>query len=121
MSFSVRVSTDDVASSRMRTGAPRRPRAQWRRAAADLTEVCAVGIEHGVIALRQMRDEIVRVGDLRRADAVLIRRVQPAVADVFHHGAGKQMRVLQDDTERPAEVILLDIAHVDAVIGDVAA
>ena len=62
-----------------------------------------------------------RICDLRRADAVLIRCLQPAVADVFHHGAGKQMRVLQDDTEGPAQIILLDIAHVDAVIGDVAA
>ena len=62
-----------------------------------------------------------RVCDLRCADAVLIRRVQPAVADVLHHGAGEQVGILQNDAEGPAEVILLDIAHVDAVIGDVAA
>ena len=95
----------------------RRPR-DGQQLPLALREVRAVGIEQGVVALRQVGDEIVRVGDLGGADAVLVRRVELAVADVLHHRAGEQMRVLQNDAERAAQIVLADVAHVDAVVGD---
>ena len=47
-----------------------------------LGEVCPVGGQHGLIALGQVGDEVVGVGDLGCPDAVLVRGRQPPVADV---------------------------------------
>src|SRR5699024_12867632 len=41
----------------------------------------------------------------------------PAVADVVHDRAGEQVRVLQHRAERAPQVVLADVAHVDAVVG----
>ena len=60
-----------------------------------------------MVALGQARDEIVRVGQLRGADAVVVRGVELAVADVVHDRAGEEVDVLQDDAERVAQVGLL--------------
>ena len=67
--------------------------------ALTLREICAVGREHGVIAVRQAGDEIVRVGELCRRNAFLVRRIELAVADIVHDRAGKEVHVLQDNTE----------------------
>ena len=46
--------------------------------------------------------------------------VQVAVADVFHHGAGEQVGILQHDAQAAAQVCLFDLVDVDAVIADLA-
>ena len=61
-----------------------------------------------------------RVGELRRRDAFLVRRVELAVADVVHDRAGEQIHILQHDAERVAQVGLFDVVDVDAVIADLA-
>ena len=61
-----------------------------------------------------------RVGELRRRDAFLVRRVELAVADVVHHRAGEQIHILQHDAERVAQIRLFDVVDVDAVIADLA-
>ena len=86
-----------------------------------LGEVGPVGGQHGLIALGQVGDEVVGVGNLGRPDAVLVRGLQPPVADVLHHRAGEEVGILQDGAERAAEVVLPDLADVDAVVGDAAA
>ena len=56
----------------------------------------------------------------RRGDAVLIRRVKPAVADILHDGAGEKIGVLKDDAEGTAQVGLLYLVDIYAVIADLA-
>ena len=86
--------------------------------ALPLREVCAVGGEYGVVALRQVLDERMRVGELRRFHDFLVRRVQPTVANVVPHGTGEEVCVLQHHGERAAQVVLFDLLDVDAVVGD---
>src|SRR5699024_12396115 len=88
-----------------------------QRLALALRQARAVARHHGVVAVRQPADEAVRVRALGRGDALLVRRVQPAVADVLHDRAGEQVRVLQHRAERAPQVVLADVAHVDAVVG----
>ena len=64
--------------------------------ALALGEVRAVAGEHGVVAVGQAADEAVGVGELGRGDALLVRGVKVAVADVLHDRAGKEVGVLQD-------------------------
>src|SRR5699024_8832450 len=76
--------------------------------------------QHGVVAVGQPADEVVRAGQPGRGDALLVVGVQVAVADVLHHGAGEQVGVLQHDAQRVAQVGLFDLADVDAVVADLA-
>ena len=94
-SSSVRVSMEEVASSRMRTGGIGHGGAgDGQQLPLALAEVGPVAGEHGVVALRQAADEAVGVGQLGRGDALLVRGVQTAVADVFHNGAGEEVGIL---------------------------
>ena len=88
--------------------------------ALPLAQVSAVPGEHGLIAVRQPADEAVGVGQLGRLDALFIGGVQLAIADVIHHSAGKQVGVLEHNSQRPAEIRLFDFVDVDAVVPDFA-
>ena len=85
-----------------------------------LGEVCAVAVEHRVIAVRQARDEVVRAGEARGLTAFLVSCLQTPVADVLHDGARKQVRLLKHDAQRAAQVGLFDLIDVDAVIANLA-
>ena len=61
---------------------------------------------------------MIGVGELRRRDAVIIRRVRISVADVLHDGAGEEVHVLEHDAETAAQIGLADLIDVDAVIAD---
>ena len=61
-----------------------------------------------------------RARELGGGDALVVGGVEPAVADVVHDGAGEQVHVLQDHAERTAQVGLLDLVDVDAVVADLA-
>ena len=118
---SVRVSMEEVASSRIITGgSATAARAMADQLALALRQAGAVAGEHGVVAVGQAGDEVVGVGELGRRDALLVGGVQVAVADVVHHGAGEQVGVLQHDAERAAQVGLADLVDVDAVVADLA-
>ena len=43
-----------------------------------------------------------------------------AVAQVFHHRAGKEVDILQNHAQRAAQVALVDLVDIDAVIADLA-
>ena len=58
------------------------------------------------------------VGQLGRSHHLLIGGVQLTEADVVRNGAGEQVGVLQHHRQRPAQVRLLDAAHINAVVGD---
>ena len=85
-----------------------------------LREVAAVAGEHGVVAILEAADEAVGIGELCRADALGVRGVEPAVADVLHDRAGEEVRILQHHAERPAQIALADLVDVDVVIADLA-
>ena len=57
---------------------------------------------------------------LRRGDALFVVGVEVAVADVFHHGAGEEVGILQHDAEAVAQICLLDLVDVDTVVADLA-
>ena len=106
-SASVRVSMEEVASSRISTGgsatAARAMASSWRW---PWLRLAAVAGEHGVVAVGQAADEAVGVGQLGGGDALLVGGVQAAVADVLHHRAGEQVGVLEHHAQGAAEVRL---------------
>ena len=84
-----------VASSSTSTGgSATAARAMASSLPLPLRQVRPVARDHGVIALRQARDEIVGVGKLRRRHHLLVRGVQVPVTDIVLHGAGEQVRIL---------------------------
>ena len=88
--------------------------------ALALGELRAVVGEHGVVAVRQVLDERVGARQLGGLDALIVRGIQTAVADVVHHRAGEQVDVLQHHSQRTTQVVLVDLVHVDAVVADLA-
>ncbi len=59
-----------------------------------------------------------RIGEFCRCDHLLVRGVQLAIPDIFHHGCRKQMRILQYDTKGTAQVCFLDLIDIDVIISD---
>ena len=66
----------------------RRP-GNGQQLALALGQVGAVAGQHGVVAVGQPADEVVRAGQPGRGDALLVVGLQVAIADVLHHGAGE--------------------------------
>lgn len=62
----------------------------------SLRQTAAVAYEHRIILLRQHLDEAVRIDKLPRRNALLIRRLRSAEADIVHHGAGEEVGLLSD-------------------------
>ena len=60
------------------------------------------------------------IGKLCGGDTFLIGGVQSSVTDIVHDGSGKEMGVLEDDSQRAAQIGLADFIDVDAVIADFA-
>ena len=74
----------------------------------------------GLIAMGQAHDEIIGTGQAGSPDALVIRGIEAAVADVLEDGVGEEMGLLQDQAERTAQVGLFDLIDVDAVVADLA-
>lgn len=119
-SASVRVSMEEVASSRISTGDLPRRHGRWPAAGVGPAKVCTIAGEHGVVAFRQALDEAIRVGKAGGGDALFIGGIQPAVADILHHRAGEQVSILQHDAQRTAQIGLFDLVDIDAVVADLA-
>ena len=83
-----------------------------------LGKLRAVRRQHRLIPVGQPGDEVIGVGESGRLDALLVRGVQSAVPDVFHHGTGEEVHVLKHHAERAAEIRLADLVDVDAVVAD---
>ena len=73
-----------------------------------------------VIPLGQHLDKSVRVGEFCCLVYFFIRCVQLAVADVFFDRSGEQVRILEHDAQRMAQVRFLDLVNVNVVIPDLA-
>ena len=65
--------------------------------------------------MRHLRDEIVRVGHLRRGDNILRRRVEPPVGDIVANRAGEEDGVLQDKTDLRAHAVELVVGDIHAI------
>ncbi|KFI56632.1 HAD-superfamily hydrolase [Bifidobacterium callitrichos DSM 23973] len=83
-----------------------------------LTQGGAVRCQLRVVAVGQLLDEGIRIGEARRGPHLLIGGVETPEADVVHDRTGEQVRVLQHHAQRPAQIALAHIADIDAVIGD---
>ena len=74
-------------------------------------------LHRGVVAIRQLHDELVRVHGLRRRLDLLVGGVELAVADVVTYVAGEDERVLQHHAHLPAQRFKRHVAHVVAING----
>src|SRR5699024_1874425 len=77
-----------------------------------------VAAQMRVIAVGQHIDKLICVRKPCRSKYFLVRRVKLSVPDILHDRSDKQMRILKHDSERPAQICLLDLVDVDAVIAD---
>ena len=119
ISSSTRESTDEVASSSSRifgseSSAPRE-RDALALAAREREALLA---DHGVVAVGQPQDELVRFGRARRGLDLLARRVGPAEADVGGDRVGEEERVLEHHADVAAQRVEVNVANVDAVDRD---
>ena len=71
--------------------------------------------DHGVVAVRQFDDELVRFGRSGRGLDLDVGDVGPSVGDVGPHRVGEQEALLEHDADLPAQRVEGDVAHVDAV------
>jgi hypothetical protein len=100
ISFSVSVSTAEVASSRIRMrGSISSARAMRDALALAARQALAALADQRVVAQRQAQDELVRVGGARRGDDLLARGVGLAVGDVLGDGAEEQEGLLQHQAD----------------------
>ena len=96
MRISVRVSMEEVASSRISMGGRQSmTRAMHSSCFWPWLRLPPSSAMTGVVALRQALDEAVGMGSLGRGDDLLIGGVGLAVGDVLPHGARSQPGVLQ--------------------------
>jgi hypothetical protein len=105
MSTSVRVSTELVASSRMRMAGSARNARAIVSSCFSPAETLGLVVEHGVVAVGQRAHEVVHVGGPRRGEDLLLGGVVGAVGDVLADGAAEQPGVLQHHAELPAQVV----------------
>ncbi len=58
------------------------------------------------------------IGKLCRCNDFFVCGIQLSIADIVCNGAGKQMGILKNHTQRPAQIRLFDLVDVDAVVTD---
>ena len=83
--------------------------------ALSLRDVACIIGQHSIVSLRQVDDEAVRIGHARGLLHLFVRRVQAAIADVFPHGFGKKIRILQHHAHAAAQRIASDLLNRRAV------
>ena len=71
--------------------------------------------DHGVVAVRQLLDELVCLRGLRRPLDLLVRGVEDAERDVLADGGREEEGILGDDADLAPERAARDVADVDAV------
>ena len=122
ISFSVRVSTLLVASSRIIIfGSGHHRPGDGDHLALSLAQVGAALGEHGVIALGQVHNKVVGIGLLGGFDALLFCGAFSGIFQVVHHGIGEQEGLLQHDTDLPAQTCLGQLGQVLSIDQDCAA
>ena len=119
MSFSVWLSSAEVASSSSRIGGRFQDRARDRDAlllaAGELQPALA---DLGLVAVRRHADEVVDLRKPRRLLDLGVARVPAAVADVVADGVVEQHGVLRHHADRGAQRALRHVADILPVDGD---
>ena len=102
---SVRVSTELVASSRIRiAGSARNARGDRQQLLLPGADVVALFVDHRVVAVGQRVHEAVDVGGARGLEDLLLGRVGIAVRDVLADRAAEEPRVLQHHADLRAQL-----------------
>ena len=119
ISRSVSVSTDDVASSRIKMrGSINRARAMLIRCRSPPESDWPALADQRIVAVGQAEDELVGPGGLGGGDEFFTPGIGPAVGDVLGDGAVKQERLLQDQADMLAIFLDGERADVGAVDED---
>ncbi len=115
MAASVAGSTALVASSRISSrGSVSRALANASRCRWPPESVEATLADHGVVAVRQASDELVRLGGAGGSPDLLARRVRPAVGDVLGDPGREQERLFEHHPHRGPQVHQRQLPDVDA-------
>ena len=77
-------------------------------------------MEHGPVAIRQLSDKGIGIGQPGGGIDFLVCGIQPAKAYILHHRVAEQMGILEHHAERPSEIRFLYLVDVDAVVADLA-
>ena len=83
-----------------------------------LTQVRAIALKNGVIALWKPHDKGMGRCHLRRLNNLLVGGIKASVPDIFHNRSRKQMRILKHHGNVAAQVVPLNMADINAVDGD---
>lgn len=83
-----------------------------------LTQIRAVALQNGVIALGKPHDKGMGRCHLRCLNDLLVGGIKPSVADIFHDRSRKQVGILKHHGDVAAQLVPLNVADIDAVDGD---
>lgn len=83
-----------------------------------LTQIRAVALQNGVIALGKPHDKGMGRCHLRCLNDLLVGGIKPSVADIFHDRPRKQVGILKHHGDVAAQLIPLNMADINAVDGD---
>ena len=83
-----------------------------------LGQIGTVSFEHGVVALRKPPYEAVGVCEFRCRHDLFFRGIQFSVSDILFYRTCEQVRILQHDAERPAQIRFFDLVDIDVVVAD---
>ena len=83
-----------------------------------LTQLRAIALKNGVIALWKPHDKGMGRCHLRCLNDLLVCGIKPSVADILHDRSRKQVGVLKHHGDVTAQVVPLNMADINAVDGD---
>ena len=81
-----------------------------------LTQIATVGREHRLVAIGQTTDEVVGIDQASSLDTLLVSGIKATIADVLHHRACEEMRLLQHDAKTTAQLFAADTSDVDMIV-----
>ena len=84
----------------------------------SLRQVGAVFCKKSIIAFRKPGDKVICSCQLRRGNAFFICSIQFSVPDILHYRPGKQVGILEHDSQGTAKVAFPDLIDIDPVIPD---
>ena len=85
-----------------------------------LAQVAAAREEQRIISIGQLHDEVMRIGKLGGSFDLLVRGIQPAVANVLPDRCREYISILKHDPQLTAQTVLVQLADIAAIYGDYA-
>ena len=83
-----------------------------------LTQIRAVALKNGVIALWKPHDKGMGRCHLRCLNDLLVCGIKPSVADILHDRSRKQVGILKNHGDMAAQLVPLNMADINAVDSD---